>query len=212
MQGCIRVNESLELPELKVQRKVKSLQMFKQPVPQCQVLHCNPLPAASCHLELLHAGFCLHAADLGHWFNPLQAGDRVGICVTQMDPKSIERGLACTPGSIPTFSGAVAAVEKIRFHLGSVDSKSRVHVTVGHHTVMARVQLFGVADAEGQDPQKALQALVQRTGQLALKATSFFSFVLRRLTWRLCPSRAPGGLTRRRGMRGVVCRAATTTI
>lgn len=45
-------------------------------------------------------------------------GDRVGICVSQLDPKTIERGLACTPGSVPTFSAAIAAVEKIRFFLG----------------------------------------------------------------------------------------------
>lgn len=45
-------------------------------------------------------------------------GDRVGICVSQLDPKTIERGLACTPGSVPTFSAAIAAVEKIRFFQG----------------------------------------------------------------------------------------------
>ena len=49
--------------------------------------------------------------------NALQ-GDRAGICVTQLDPKLIERGLACTPGSIPTFSSAIIAVEKIRFYVG----------------------------------------------------------------------------------------------
>ena len=30
----------------------------------------------------------------------------------------VERGLACAPGSVPTFSAAVAAVEKIRFFAG----------------------------------------------------------------------------------------------
>ncbi|GFH23685.1 eukaryotic elongation factor, selenocysteine-tRNA-specific, partial [Haematococcus lacustris] len=45
-------------------------------------------------------------------------GDRVGICVTQLDPSLIERGLACAPGTVPTFNGAVAAVEKIRFYAG----------------------------------------------------------------------------------------------
>ncbi len=49
----------------------------------------------------------------------MQAGDRVGVCVTQLDPKLVERGLACAPGSVPTFRGAVAAVEKIRFHAGA---------------------------------------------------------------------------------------------
>ena len=46
------------------------------------------------------------------------AGDRVGVCVTQLDAGLIERGLACSPGTVPTFRGAVAAVEKIRFYAG----------------------------------------------------------------------------------------------
>ena len=47
-------------------------------------------------------------------------GDRVGICVSGLDPKVIERGLACAPGSVPTFSAAIAVVEKIRFFQGAV--------------------------------------------------------------------------------------------
>ena len=47
------------------------------------------------------------------------AGDRVGVCVTQLDPKLVERGVACAPGSVPTFSGAIAAVGKIRFFQGA---------------------------------------------------------------------------------------------
>lgn len=47
-------------------------------------------------------------------------GDRVGVCVTQLDASLIERGLACAPGTVPTFRGAVAAVEKIRFYAGRV--------------------------------------------------------------------------------------------
>lgn len=48
------------------------------------------------------------------------AGDRVGVCVTQLDPKLVERGVACAPGSVPTFGGAIAAVEKIRFFQGAL--------------------------------------------------------------------------------------------
>jgi len=47
------------------------------------------------------------------------AGDRVGVCVTQLDPALVERGVACAPGSVPTFAGAIAAVEKIRFFQGA---------------------------------------------------------------------------------------------
>ena len=53
----------------------------------------------------------------------LLQGDRAGICVTQLDPDLLERGLACTPGSLPCFSSAVAAVEKVRFFVGPVHSK-----------------------------------------------------------------------------------------
>ena len=42
--------------------------------------------------------------------------------MTQLDPKLIERGLACTPGSLPTFSSAIIAVEKIRFYVGEASS------------------------------------------------------------------------------------------
>lgn len=63
VKGGLRVGEVLELPDLKLQRKVKGMQMFKAPVAACA------------------------------------RGDRVGICVTQVDAKLIERGLACTPGA-----------------------------------------------------------------------------------------------------------------
>lgn len=57
-----------------------------------------------------------------------QQGDRAGICVTQLDPGSIERGLACEPGTVPTFKGAIASVEKVRFYNGPISSKSKVQL------------------------------------------------------------------------------------
>jgi hypothetical protein len=62
MRGGLRVGDTLELPELRLQKKVKSMQMFRRPVQACT------------------------------------RGDRLGICVTQLDAKLVERGLACTPG------------------------------------------------------------------------------------------------------------------
>lgn len=58
-------------------------------------------------------------------------GDRVGICVTQLDPGLLERGLACSPGTVPTFRGAIAAVEKIRFYAGAC-SRAVVTSLLGH--------------------------------------------------------------------------------
>lgn len=96
--GCASVGDTIELPQLKQQRRVKSIQMFRRPVERCA------------------------------------RGDRVGVCVTQLDAGLIERGLACAPGAVPTYSAAVAAVSKVRFFPGEVRSRGKVHVIVGHQT------------------------------------------------------------------------------
>ncbi|KAI3436710.1 hypothetical protein D9Q98_006125 [Chlorella vulgaris] len=129
MRGGVRVGDTVELPELKAQKKVKSMQMFRQPVQACS------------------------------------RGDRLGICVTQLDAKQVERGLACTPGTVPTFTAAVARVQKIRFYGAEVRSRSKMHVTVGHTTVMVELQFFGLPDGEGEAANDAQR---QRLAQLTL--------------------------------------------
>ncbi|KAG9277142.1 selenocysteine-specific elongation factor [Astyanax mexicanus] len=106
LQGALRVNDTLEIPALKVTRKVKSVQMFRKPVPSA-----------------------------------IQ-GDRVGVCVTQFDPKLLERGVVCTPGSLRTLYAAIISVHKIEYYRGALSSRSKFHITVGHGTVMARVSFF----------------------------------------------------------------------
>ena len=61
--------QTVEIPFLKVTKKVKSMQMFRQPAQRAS------------------------------------QGDRVGICVTQFDPKQVERCLVCSPGHLPTLYG-----------------------------------------------------------------------------------------------------------
>eukprot|EP00887_Chlorella_sp_A99_P002875 scaffold6.g2875.t1 len=136
VRGSVRVGDSLELPQLKQQRKVKSIQVFHQPVQSC-----GP-------------------------------GDRAGICVTQLNAKLLERGVACAPGSVPTFESAVAAVEKIRFYAGDVKSRAKMHVTVGPSTVMAELLVFGLPDGQGVPRATALDALVTRVGALGLQETA----------------------------------------
>ncbi|XP_066520617.1 selenocysteine-specific elongation factor [Hoplias malabaricus] len=109
LQGSLRVNDTLEIPALKVTRKVKSVQMFHKPVPSAM------------------------------------QGDRVGVCVTQFDPKLLERGVVCTPGSLPTLHAAIISVWKIDYYKGALSSRSKFHITVGHETVMARVSFFSRA-------------------------------------------------------------------
>lgn len=84
--------------------------------------------------------------------NLVSQGDRVGICVTQFDPKQLERGLVCKPGILPTISAAIIQVTKISYFKGAVSTKSKFHVTIGHETVMGRVSFFGLY----LDEQKAM--------------------------------------------------------
>ncbi|MEQ2165253.1 hypothetical protein GOODEAATRI_014981, partial [Goodea atripinnis] len=71
-------------------------------------------------------------------------GDRVGVCVTQFDPKLLERGLVCTPGSLRTIFAAIISTRKIGYFKGSLATRAKFHITVGHETVMAKVTFFGL--------------------------------------------------------------------
>ncbi|XP_069120108.1 selenocysteine-specific elongation factor-like isoform X1 [Argopecten irradians] len=108
LMGSIALNDTIEIPSMKVTKKVKSIQMFKRPI------------------------------------NQISQGDRAGVCVTQFDPKLLERGLVCSPGALPTISAAVVAVERISYYKGAINSKAKFHITTGHDTVMGRVSFFGL--------------------------------------------------------------------
>jgi selenocysteine-specific elongation factor len=78
--------------------------------------------------------------------NVIRQGDRAGICVTNLDASSVERGIAAAPGTVPTLSAAIALVKKIRYYTGPCESESKFHVTVGHTTVMATAVFFGAQE------------------------------------------------------------------
>lgn len=75
-------------------------------------------------------------------------GDRVGICVTQFDPKLLERGMVSTPGALPTLYAAIASVQKIPYFKGKCNTKAKFHISLGHATVMAKVSYFGLLSEE----------------------------------------------------------------
>ena len=102
----------------------------------------------------------------------LLQGDRVGICVTQLDASLVERGIACTSGSIPTFTGAIAAVDKIRFFVGQMPSRLKVHVTIGHQTVMGEIQFFGLPEGRRMPQRDALHAVMARMDLLTTQVQS----------------------------------------
>ncbi|XP_029457163.1 selenocysteine-specific elongation factor isoform X2 [Rhinatrema bivittatum] len=107
LSGSVSLGDNVEIPALKVTRKVKTMQMFHKPVTSAM------------------------------------QGDRLGICVTQFDPKLLERGLICTPDSLATIHAAVISVKKIQYFRGSLHTKAKFHITVGHETVMGKAMFFG---------------------------------------------------------------------
>ncbi|XP_034536411.1 selenocysteine-specific elongation factor [Notolabrus celidotus] len=119
LQGSLAINDTVEIPALKVTKKIKSVQMFRKPV------------------------------------TGAMQGDRVGVCVTQFDPKLLERGVLCTPGSLRTLYAAVISVKKISYFKGSLSTRAKFHITVGHETVMAKVTFYGLpplGDSNTQTP------------------------------------------------------------
>ncbi|GAB5365560.1 hypothetical protein AAMO2058_001068900 [Amorphochlora amoebiformis] len=107
LEGSVSLNDIIEIPSLGIERKVKSMQMFRKPVKSAK------------------------------------QGDRVGICVTNLDSKLLERGVACAPKNIPTISAAIVSVNKVRLFKGEVRTNAKFHCTVGHSTVMATAHFFG---------------------------------------------------------------------
>ncbi|XP_075406240.1 selenocysteine-specific elongation factor isoform X1 [Tenrec ecaudatus] len=117
LSGSITLGDSVEIPALKVVKKVKSMQMFHLPVTSAM------------------------------------QGDRLGICVTQFDPKLLERGLVCAPESLHTIHAALVSLEKIPYFRGPLLTKAKFHITVGHETVMGRLMFFSPApDHFNQQP------------------------------------------------------------
>ncbi|CAM5125918.1 unnamed protein product [Eretmochelys imbricata] len=112
LSGSVSLGDNVEIPALKVTKKVKSMQMFHTPVTYAM------------------------------------QGDRVGVCVTQFDPKLLERGLICTPESLQTIHAAVISLKKIQYFRGALQTKAKFHITVGHETVMGRVMFFSTAPAD----------------------------------------------------------------
>mmetsp|Transcript_6312 Transcript_6312/g.9528 ORF Transcript_6312/g.9528 Transcript_6312/m.9528 type:complete len:1035 (-) Transcript_6312:33-3137(-) len=114
LSGSVQVNTTIELPDLQVTRKVKSMQMFHKSVKSAK------------------------------------QGDRVGLCVTNLDPKLIERGIAVTPNSVTLLSTVICLVRKVRFFKQNCKSNSKFHVSIGHATVTATALFFGAQELEAE--------------------------------------------------------------
>ncbi|CAH8433642.1 unnamed protein product [Heterobilharzia americana] len=86
---------------------------------------------------------------------PIQSigpGDRAGICVPQLDPNLLERGLVGDLSSDDNLTLChaciLANVEKVRHFKNPVKSKSRLHIFVGQETVIANLTFFSKMKSE----------------------------------------------------------------
>ena len=70
-------------------------------------------------------------------------GDRLGLCVANLDATLVERGIATTPNSVPLLSTVICMVKKVRFFKFPCKSNAKFHVTIGHSTIIANVVFFG---------------------------------------------------------------------
>lgn len=143
--GTLSVGQTVSLPHLGLERKVKSIQAFKKSVAFAR------------------------------------SGDRVGVCLANVNAASIERGLACAPGSVVQFSRAVARVSKVRFYADRLISKKKLHMLIGHASVMGTVEFFGVPRVayavRGVDPTGSKATTLETAnGFVSTDTGSSFSF------------------------------------
>jgi selenocysteine-specific elongation factor len=106
LAGKAKVGDVIELPALKQEKKIKSMQMFRKPVQSCK------------------------------------QGDRVGICLAQLDASLIERGIAAKPGSMKPTDCVILIVRRIPYFVGEIKSKAKLHISIGHQTVIGQVSFF----------------------------------------------------------------------
>jgi selenocysteine-specific elongation factor len=96
LSGSAKVNDIIEFPTLSLQRKIKSMQMFRRKVSE------------------------------------IKQGDRAGICIANLDPRLMERGVASSVNSVKLISGAIAVVKKVRYFRQKLMSGSKFHISIGH--------------------------------------------------------------------------------
>eukprot|EP00605_Chrysophyceae_sp_TOSAG23-4_P001053 GSChrysophyteH1.ASY1.ANO1.1158.1 assembled CDS len=85
-------------------------------------------------------------------------GDRVGICVTNLDSSTIERGIAAAPGSVQLFRSVLCLVKKVRYFKGECKSSAKFHISIGHSTIIANVTFFGASELESMKTTEAKES------------------------------------------------------
>lgn len=59
-------------------------------------------------------------------------GDRVGICLANLDASLIERGIAAKPGSMKPTDSTILIVKRVPYFTGEIKTKQKLHISIGH--------------------------------------------------------------------------------
>lgn len=107
----------------------------------------------------------------------LAQGDRGALCVTQFDPNTLERGVACSPShTMQFYCACLVRLAKIRYFSAAVRSKSKLHVTAGHSTVTCKLTLFTSSrDVDGGDDKFDLDEEYRYSEELGFVFPLFFA-------------------------------------
>jgi selenocysteine-specific elongation factor len=101
----------------------------------------------------------------------IMQGDRAGVCVSNLDAKLLERGIASTPGAIQLWREGIALVRKVKYFPGELPCGGKFHISVGHATVMATVAFFGARELSEIDEADGSESVEQNSDTSPAKAT-----------------------------------------
>lgn len=80
-------------------------------------------------------------------------GDRAGLCLTNLPPDTLGKGLIASRGVIPILHGAVALVKKVPFFTDNCTSLHKFHISVGHSKSLATCIFFGYEELRSNNSQ-----------------------------------------------------------
>ena len=164
LQGRVAVGQTVELPALRLEKKVKSMQMFRRPVTEAHRGDRVGICFAQLDAGLMERGLVAEPGSVP----TVSSAVRLGWCIPDA---SRAADACCARHRGAPAPPQVAAVEKIRFFKGAVPSKARFHVTLGYVTVMAHVVFFG--GPAGATAAAAAQSIAAPGPSLAERAASF---------------------------------------
>ena len=185
LQGTMSLGQGIEIPSLGVQKKIKSIEMFRTNVKKaiqvssstmgigqaavCSTIATAGRPRRVARALVLSSGICARVVLAMPCVYAWQ-GDRVGVCVAGLNSKLLERAIICTPGSVNLVSKAIALVKRVRYFRGACRSRSIFHITVGHKTVLATATFFGAAEGVGEPVRRCVALCVPKHQNMSHRA------------------------------------------